>query len=226
VAFVTYPVFVVCRDRLACLVSLLEWLESVGNADEVYLIDQASTWAPLLAFYDQTEHTVIRTDNVGHKVGWSEGIIRQHAAGRRFIYTDPDVLPLAECPDDALARMAQVLDRTKAVKCGFSIKIDDLAPWIADRSIAWEQKYWDQWDVFACAYRAPIDTTFAMYSTTASTKFRYSPAYRLPAPYSVRHLPWYMDPLDLDAETAHYVANADPAVSNWTRDVLAETGVR
>lgn len=222
VADVTYPVFVVCRDRLTCLVGLLDWLESVGNADEVYLIDQASTWAPLRAFYETTRHTVIYTPNVGHRVGWSEGIIRQHAANRRFIYTDPDLLPVEDCPADALEHMAAVLDCTRAVKVGFSIKIDDLAPWISERSIAWETKYWGDWDMGAGAYKAPIDTTFALYSSTAGNRFKYHPAYRLPAPYSVRHLPWYVDALNLSDEDAYYVAHADPAVSNWTRDVLGE----
>lgn len=219
----SYPVFIVCRDRLTCLLGLLDWLESVRNADEVYLIDQASTWAPLLSFYDDTHHTVIRTGNVGHRVGWLAGIIRERAGGRRFVYTDPDVLPVEDCPPEAIARMSEVLDRTRAVKCGFSIKIDDLAPWIAERSIAWESKYWEQWDAAAGAYRAPIDTTFALYNSHGANRFRYHPAYRLPAPYSVRHLPWYMTPGDMDDEERYYIAHADPTISNYTRDVMAAT---
>lgn len=224
-AGVTYPVFIVCRDRLTCLVGLLDWLESVGNADEVYLIDQASTWAPLLAFYEQTRHTVIRTGNIGHRVGWSSGILRQYAAARPFIYTDPDVLPVQDCPDDAIARMAAVLRQVPGLaKCGFSIKIDDLAPWIADRSVAWESRYWANWDESQQAYRAPIDTTFALYAPYMTRRFRYN-AYRLPPPYSIRHLPWYMTLEDMDDEERYYITHADPTISNYTRDVLEATGV-
>ena len=57
----SYPVFIVCRDRFTCLVGLLDWLESVGQADEIYLLDNDSSYAPLLEFYEQTRHTVIRT---------------------------------------------------------------------------------------------------------------------------------------------------------------------
>jgi hypothetical protein len=217
----TYPVFIVCRDRLTCLLGLLGWLESVDNADEVYLIDNASTWEPLLDYYETTPHTVIRRKNEGHRVGWTSGILRQYAAGRPFIYTDPDVLPVEDCPADALERMAAVLHQTPGLaKCGFSIKIDDLAPWIADRSVAWESRYWENWDEHRQAYRAPIDTTFALYAPYMTRRFRYN-AYRLPPPYSIRHLPWHMTLADMDTpEERYYVEHADPTISNFTRDVL------
>jgi hypothetical protein len=223
VAGVSYPVFIVCRDRLTCLVGLLDWLESVGNADEVYLLDNDSSYPPLLEFYETTRHTVIRTGgNHGHRVGWTAGHIRRLASGRRFVYTDPDVLPVADCPPDALRRMAGVLDAVGAVKCGFSISLEDLAPWIEARTLSWEQRYWTNFDERAGAYRAAIDTTFALYNSFAGKRFRYS-AYRLPPPYSIRHLPWHMTPDDMDDEERYYIAHADPMISNYTRDVIGAT---
>ncbi len=218
----SYPVFIVCRDRLTCLQGLLGWLESVGNADEVYLLDNASTFPPLLEFYETTRHTVIHAGgNHGHKVGWSQGHIRRLAEGRRFVYTDPDVLPVAECPSDALERMAGVLDAVGAYKCGFSISLEGLAPWIEGRTLSWEQRYWTNYDERAGAYRAAIDTTFALYDSLAGRRFRYS-AFRLPPPYTIRHLPWHMTPADLDTvEERYYVEHADQTISNFTRDVLS-----
>lgn len=215
----TYPVFIVCRDRLTPVLGLLEWLEKVGNADEVYLIDNASTYAPLLDYYDTAPHTVIRRGNDGHRVGWTAGILRQHAAGRKFIYTDHDVIPVEDCPPDALAQMARVLRAMPGLyKCGFSIKIDDLAPWIAERSVAWESRYWQDYDERVGAYRAPIDTTFALYAGRPGG-FRYT-AYRLPPPYSIRHLPWYVTPETMTDEERYYVEHADTQFSNYTRDML------
>jgi hypothetical protein len=219
---VTYPVFIVCRDRLTYLTQLLDWLESVGNADEVYLIDNDSTYPPLLAFYATTRHTVIRTGgNHGHKVGWKQGVLRRYAAGRRFIYTDPDILPVEDCPDDALARMAEVLDSTSDIyKCGFSLKIDDLPDWCREGIVAWESRYWRPIDEWVNAYKAPIDTTFALHNPHAVRGFRYQPAYRLPPPYTARHLPWYTDPARLSDEDEFYRVHADTSVSNWARYVL------
>jgi hypothetical protein len=221
-AQVTYPVFIVCRDRVTCLQQLVAWLEQVRHADEVYLIDNASTYPPLLEYYEQTPHTVLRAGgNFGHKVGWTLGTIHRHARGRRFIYTDPDVLPVDDCPPDAVERMAEVFDRDgNAAKVGFSIKIDDLPPWCRDGIQDWEAKYWYDLDGMVGAYRAPIDTTFALYNGFAGRRFKYRPAYRLPEPYTVRHLPWYVDPSNLSDEDEYYRAHADPTVSNWARYVL------
>lgn len=215
----TYPVFIVCRDRLTSLVGLLDWLEGVGHAGEVYLIDNQSTWPPLLEFYNTTRHTVIKLGtNWGHRCGWELGVLREHAAGRRFIYTDPDVLPVDDCPADAIERMAAVLDADPwVVKCGFGIKIDDLPDWCRDGIVAWESPYWSQWVEPLGAYRAPIDTTFALHSSTAFKRFKYKPAYRLADPYLIRHLPWYVNPDTLDDEEAYYVAHADKSVSNYAR---------
>ena len=55
----TYPVFINCRDRLAPLRTLVEWLEQAGST-EVYLLDNDSTYEPLLDYYSQTPHTVVR----------------------------------------------------------------------------------------------------------------------------------------------------------------------
>lgn len=218
-----YPVFIICRDRHTSLVALLDWLESVGNADEVYLMDNDSTWPPLLDFYESTEHTVLRAgDNLGHRVGWQTGWIRRHARGRRFIVTDPDLLPVEDCPPDAIDRMAAILDTdTSFSKAGFSLKIDDLPDHFPSkqRAIDWESTFWQNWDDRVGAWRAPIDTTFALYSGAAARRFCYKPAFRLPEPYLMRHLPWYLDPQTLSAEDAHYYGRADMKVSNVARDL-------
>ena len=218
---VTYPVFVVCRDLVTPLIALLDWLETVDQADEVYLLDNDSTYEPLLDFYATTRHTVLHAGgNHGHKVGWTTGILRQYAPHRRFVYTDPDVLPIDECPADALERIAAVLDADKqAVKCGFSIHLDDVHPYHRDGVLAWEGKFWNVWDKTVGAWRAPIDTTFALHRAGQDRRHRYKPAYRLPAPYSVRHVPWHSHPDDMTAEEAYYVAHADRTVSNWARHI-------
>lgn len=218
----TYPVFIVCRDRLTCLTDLLGWLESVGHDREVYLIDNDSTYPPLLEFYKHTKHTVLHAGgNFGERVGWSTGIIHRYAQGRRFVYTDPDVLPVEDCPPNAIERMARVLDvEGNAVKCGFSLKVDDLPEWCREGIQAWEARFWTEWVGRVGAYRALIDTTFALYSELATRRFKYKLSYRLPPPYVLRHVPWYVDPANLSDEDEYYRTHADTGVSNWARYVL------
>lgn len=216
-----FPTFIVCRDRVTDLTNLVAWLERIG-LDELYLIDNDSTYPPLLDYYATTAHTVIRTGgNHGHRVGWKLGIILQHTKGtRRFIYTDPDLAPADDCPDDVVERMNEVLNRdSRAIKCGVSLKTDDLADWCRDGMQAWESRFWTDWSERVGAWRAAVDTTLALHNARACRQFRYKPAYRLPAPYLMRHTPWYCDPDNLSDEDEYYRQHADPTVSNWARYV-------
>ena len=64
------PVFINCRDRLAPLRDLIAWLERAG-CDEIYLLDNDSAFEPLLDYYRETPHTVIRLgENVGKWALW------------------------------------------------------------------------------------------------------------------------------------------------------------
>jgi hypothetical protein len=44
------PIFVNCRDRLESLLALLDFLERAGQ-EQIYLLDNDSTYPPLLEYY-------------------------------------------------------------------------------------------------------------------------------------------------------------------------------
>jgi hypothetical protein len=201
------PVFVNCRDRVASLRELVSWLERAG-CDEIYLIDNASTYEPLLEYYRSTSHTVVRLDeNYGKFSFWQAPGVRERAGDRPFVYTDPDVVPVPECPLDALDRFAALLDRYPAVtKVGFGLRIDDIPEYYRHRNavIAWERQMWE-WPVERGAYYAPIDTTFALYRGGASSARE---AIRTGWPYVARHDSWYLDLDTPDEEERYYAAHA------------------
>ncbi len=61
-----------------------------------------------------------------------------------FVYTDSDMVPVDECPDDFLDFFLQTLKKHRlAQKVGFSLKIDDIPDCYAmkDTVISEEQKY-------------------------------------------------------------------------------------
>ena len=47
----TIPIILNCRDRVTPLKALLDWLRRAGH-ERVYLVDNASTYPPLLTFYE------------------------------------------------------------------------------------------------------------------------------------------------------------------------------
>ncbi len=215
------PVFVPVRDRVAPLRQLVGWLESAGH-DEIWLIDNASTYPPLLEYLDSSPHHVVRLDrNLGHRSPWLSGVVQRVADGRHIVISDPDVVPDPACPLDAVDHFRRILDRHPDVdKVGFGLRIDDLPPSypLAGSVRAWEERFW-QHEIEPGVFRADIDTTFALYRPL-DRRHSEARALRTGPPYVARHLPWYVGPDDATDEDRYYRAHADRTIANWDRDEL------
>lgn len=216
-----YPVFVVVRDRVSPLRQLVDWLERTERAD-IWLVDNASTYPPLVAYLDGSPHHVVRLGhNLGHRSPWLSGTVQRHAHGRFFVVTDPDVVPDEGCPLDALDHFRDLLERYPAFhKAGFGLRIDDLPDTypLAGAVRDWEARFW-RTELEPGVFHADIDTTFALYRPLDGRHDEHL-SIRTGAPYVARHLPWYADPSALTDEDRYYREHADPTVSNWDRDRL------
>ena len=209
-----YPVIITVRDRLSPLVQLLEWLDNVGQHD-IWLCDNASTYEPMLKFLANTSHHVVYNKrNLGHRAPWLSGLVAELGHDRFFVVTDPDVVPTEQCPLDALNFFRRTLNEHPEIdKVGFSLKIDDLPDHYEHKSavIAWEGQFWND-RVFGRFYRAPIDTTFALYRPGQG----HGPHHlRSAPPYEARHLPWYQNSSSRSDEDQYYADHADQLISNW-----------
>ena len=186
------------------LKKLLDWLEKVEMRN-IFIIDNASTYPPLLKFYQTTRHTVIRLKaNIGYKALWNTSI-HLWFKGLPYIYTDSDVLPLEECPLSVIDFFQKTLEKYPDInKVGFGLKIDDLPDHYQNKQgvINWEKKFWVQ-PISELLYKADIDTTFALYRPL-SVKQQWGKTLRTGGNYLVRHLPWYENPNDLSEEEIFY----------------------
>jgi hypothetical protein len=203
----SYPVFINSRDRLEPLLGLVAWLERAG-CEEIYVLDNDSAYEPLLEWFEQTPHTVLPLgENSGKWSLWQAPGMYERIRGRRFAYTDPDIVPVAECPLDALDRFSELLDRYRLPhKAGFGLLIDDLPDhyWHKDAVLAAEAPMW-QWPLERGVYYAPIDTTFDLYREGSSWARE---AIRMGPPYVARHDSWYMDFDRLTEEERFYAERA------------------
>ncbi len=223
----SYPVFVNCRDRLTSLAELVGWLERAG-CEEIYLIDNDSAYEPLLDYYRSTPHTVIRLDeNYGKWSLWQAPELYERTEGRRFVYTDPDVIPVAACPLDALDLFSELLDRYKLPnKVGFGLRIDDIPDHYRHKQdvLASELGMW-QWPLEEGVFYAPIDTTFALYRENGSWARE---ALRTGLPYIARHDSWYLDLDRLTPEEVFYQQRAafstayTSGMAHWVAPELGE----
>jgi GT2 family glycosyltransferase len=202
--FFQIPIIINNFNRLEYPLQLIGWLEKAGYRN-IHILDNASTYPPLLAYYAQCPHQVhFLGKNWGFMALWESGIFERFRSDF-YVYTDPDILPIEECPPTILETFWQVLaDNPDAQKVGFSLKIDDLPDHYARRQevLAMETPYWQR-RRSAQVFDAKVDTTFALYRPGAAGDHRIK-ALRTAPPFTARHLPWYIDSDNLPVEEIFY----------------------
>ena len=198
------PVIINNYNRIICLRKLIAWLEKAGMRN-IYIIDNNSCYPELLNYYQTTKHTVIRLNaNIGYKSVWDTNI-HLWFTGLPYVYTDPDILPIEECPLDAVGYFQQLLKEHQAyTKVGFSLKIDDIPDFYPQKEqvISWESKFWKK-PIKKELYEADIDTTFALYRSGTRNQ-QWGKTLRTAGEYMARHLPWYENPATLSDEEIYY----------------------
>lgn len=198
------PVIINNFNRIIYLQKLISWLEKAGMRN-IFIIDNASSYPPLLDYYKATKHTVIQLSaNIGYKALWDTDI-HLWFKGLPYVYTDPDILPVDECPLDAVKYFQEILDRQKDInKIGFGLKINDIPDFYPQKSkvLTWEKKFWDT-SVSVNLYKADIDTTFALYREF-SVKQQWGKTLRTGGKYMAHHLPWYENPDIVTEEELFY----------------------
>jgi hypothetical protein len=211
------PVIINNFNRLTFPVQLIEFLEYCGFR-KIIIIDNNSTYPPLLEFYKSCNHKVLRfQDNYGHLSLWKSGIYKKYM-WNYFVYTDSDVLPIEECPKDFINHFRKILDHYyKLDKIGFGIKIDDLPEKFKfkDKIINYEKEYWKN-EISANIFEASIDTTFALYKPFSNLKkgqIHTLKAFRTGYPFLIRHLPWYVDLENLSDEEKYYMLTCNNSSS-------------
>ena len=217
------PIFINARDLFVSLRQLVMWLLEAGYTC-IYVIDNESSYPALLDFYNtmRKDIRVIRVGmNLGHTAIWHSNILDQLGIIGPYVWTDPDIVPIKECPTNVLEFFLAVLQvYPNKTKVGFGLRIDDLPEHYRFKRevIAWETQYWEK-KIGPKLYDAPIDTTFALYRAGSGYK-PINAALRTGFPYLARHVPWYEN-LDRPSDDHdYYLKNAKPGINSWGGDKL------
>lgn len=213
----TIPIIINNFNRLTFLAMLIDALECRGYTN-IYIIDNASTYPPLLDYYAKTPYTVFRLkENVGYLSLWETGIYKQFS-NRYFVYTDSDVVPVDECPGDFLNYFLSLMHKyPRAMKVGFSLKIDDLPETFGKKEqvVAWESRFWAR-PLEKNVYKAAIDTTFALYRPNLKKGASFQDfMIRTGGACTARHMPWYNDDTHLSEEEKYYIEHTKTS-THWT----------
>lgn len=204
------PIVINNFNRVKYLSALVDSLRERGY-ENIYVIDNASTYEPVFDYYKTAQLRVFHLDtNVGYLALWRTHV-RQHFERYHYVYSDPDVVPISECPADFIAMFHQILELSPQIaKVGFGLKIDDIPAHypLREEVMQHERRFWMQpLDQRRTLYAAPIDTTFALYRPKMTGGW-WLPAVRTSVPYMARHLPWYENPNSMTEEQVFYKESA------------------
>ena len=198
--------------------NLLTWpramvgaMEAFDGLAEILIVDNGSTYGPLLEWYEQVPHPVIRLDNVGHTAPWLPEV-KSRVKTDLYVVTDPD-LDLSATPRDCLRHLAECLARYPAAKkIGLGLTFDDVppeSPYYAHVHRL-EKSYWDLEPLPGGVRQAPVDTTFAIHHKALLDAYEVRGG-RTDRPYTARHLPWSV--VEPDAEFRYYLQHANRSSS-------------
>lgn len=216
--FKRIPVIIISFNQLHFLKQLIEFLQKNGY-ENIVILDNNSTYPPLLRYFESLENDIAihrLNDNLGHLAFWKrEAIFKQYSKGY-YVVTDPDVVPIDKCPEDFLEEFRKLLDRAHdRTKVGFSLKLADIPDTNPNKSqiLQWESQFWKS-KIRPSAYKAEIDTTFALYRPKYNYNLKhFTKAWRTDYPIQARHGGWYIDIDNLTEEQEFYLKTANDSAS-------------
>lgn len=219
----TIPIIIISYNQLFYLEKLIDFLLKY-NYTNIIIIDNNSTYKPLLDYFEIIEHAikVHRLDeNYGHLVFWRNKELFDRYSKGYYVVTDADIVPEENCPKDFLLYFKKVLDEnSKITKVGFSLNIENIPEANPNKVkiINWESMFWNR-KTKDENFISPIDTTFALYRP--SYKYKHSTFYhaiRAKKPYQAVHGGWYIDIGNLTEEQLFYFSTCNES-SSWRIDI-------
>lgn len=209
--------FIINRDLVTWPKAMVEWMNNVPELEPV-ILDNASTYPPLLEWYETNPCRVVRLpSNFGHKVLWSSGIIYKEitADDDYFLLTDPD-LDISTVPYDVIDKLKEAIHKYNLSKCGLAIRIDDMPDEypLKEQVLIWETPFWNETHE-ENLYKSPIDTTFALHDAKQSRGHKIGGA-RLAGEYTLRHLPFYLTKNTVTEEFRYFCNHADSSSTQAT----------
>ena len=188
------------RNYLTWPKAIVDRMQSDGH--EVFIIDQNSSYEPLLDYYETKPCEVIKLHgNYGHRSPWEMNVVD---TSDFYVVTDPD-LDLSQVPSDWEEVLREGLlqyGQWYGPKCGLSIKDTGIPKSSPMYSSDWYQgpkfcdhpdglpQFWEK-ELPGNFFAHPVDTTFALYAPGTSKHFD-NGGVRSGKPYTAVHLPWHL----------------------------------
>lgn len=211
------PVIIPNFNQLTYLRNLINQIRWYYPENSIQVVDNGSTYEPLLEFYEQAPLWLhVFKYNQNDFVANLNDHLKGHPA-EYYVITDPDLSIPPTTPPNFLEVFKTAIDAYGFHHAGFGLRVDDLPSWNPKAGwIAGDEKALLKSPVVIThegkeyqGFRAPIDTTFAMYK-------RDNGGWSAPMPpnawdnsvrlFELIHSPWYLHKDYLNEEMKHYFA--------------------
>lgn len=218
------PVLINNFNRLSLVKQQIEWLLSLDDPVSIIIVDNLSTYPPLLDFYKKLDHPFVQVVKLNFN-SWRKGAA--YLAKYRLkefdkvIITDSDLLPYSNTPKDIISHLSSLIDKYPEYNhIGTSLEINDLPDHYPLKAtvIKYESSFWPPQAkiIDQDNFESKIDTTFAMYRNSSKILATH-PALRTNRPYTLKHVDWYINPKNTSEEHQFYMSNCK-SFATWAHE--------
>lgn len=214
------PVIINNRDLITWPKAMVEKIRTYDNTGDIIIVDNGSTYEPLLDWYRSKPCDIIYCKNLGQKGAWLSGVVKK-LDSEYYVVSDPD-LGLDDTPQDTLLYLVEKMNQLELKKIGLGLdwkSIGRSSPFY-NSIMEYEGNRWKNSRINNNVYLdIPVDTTFALYKNKKHFIGGASTGY----PYTAKHYPWYFtnEKRQDNYEYMYYLTNA--SFSSSTKKFLKLT---
>ena len=203
---INYPIILTNINRLTTCKKMVEDLFKLNSNAQIYIIDNASTYPPLLEWYSQVKNDITIIKNPTNSGPWSFFYSGHYTNinSEWYIYSDAD---LELNPDMPYNWQEIMMDYTLKYdrKASLALRIDDIPDYYPFKDLVKDHQNicWyltDEPDV----YKAVTDMTFTMDQKIKGHRYE---SIRLGGKFMTKHVPWYIDFNNISEEEKYYIEN-------------------
>ena len=222
------PLIIPNFNQMVYTINLVNWWNYYTNNAPVFIVDNKSTYKPLLIFYKNVKNIWSNVEVIRYRVNNCgknlTNLIRNkiNPHYKYYCISNPDIMPHPTTPENFLDIFKHCIEKYEYHRVGFALRINDLPDYITNTQLILKRQsdfydkrkrvYVEYGDKNYKGHKAPIDLTFAMYSSENggwifpyNSRTKWNNALRL---FTAYHLEWYIDPNTRSEETDYYYKTA------------------
>jgi hypothetical protein len=206
-----YPIVLTNMNRLTTCKSMVESLFSLNGSSDITIIDNASTYPPLLDWYEEIKNDVKVIRHAGNHGPWVffNSNFWSTIDSEFYIYSDADLELNSAMPYNWQEIMKDYYDKYQGDrKISLALDLEDIPDHYEyidqvknHQSVCWYPTEEEN------VYKAITDMSFTMDSKLKG--YRYE-SVRLAGKFMAKHIPWYIDFNNISEEEKYYIEHINP----------------